>query len=242
VKGDVDMSERLRTVTIAIALGLIATVGVGVYLNSLKADIVESGVKQSVFVVSAEIPAGTMVSEIIDKSMAVRTEIPKRYVVVDAVQALEDHKDQMTVVNLSPGDQVTQGKLRPASESDVIYKLAPDKIALAVPVDEITGVGGTIRTGDRVVVVATMEPGPGGADLSRILMSGIEVLAAHNDGDKSSIGSNNVKKTITLAVSPDEAEKLVFAQETGRVWLGLTSSKSAGISPTGGRTTESLFQ
>ena len=235
------MSSRLRTVTIAVVFGLAATLAAAFYLNSVKAGIVDSGAKQGVFVAAANIPAGTPISAVLDRNMAVKKEIPKQYIADDALPALNDFREQITVASVSRGEQMTLSKLRPADRSEVVYKLPEGKIALAIPVDEVTGVGGRISGGDRVVLVAAFSPGPGGADISRVLFTDIEVLVADGQGAKPGVGAAGVKRTIILAVTPGQAEKLVFAEEKGQVWVGLSRPHANDLPATAGSTMESVF-
>lgn len=235
------MSSRLRTVTIAIAFGLLGTLGVAVYVNSVKAAIVESGAKQDVFVAAAEVPAGTDIAKAAEEGLLVKAQVPKRYTADTVIKSLDDYKGQITIASISRGEQLTAGKLRPADQSEVAYRLDPGKIAVSIPVDEVTGVGGEIKTGDHVVVLATFTPGPGGVDLSRVLLTGVEVLAAGGEG-RGGAPAASQKRTITLALTPADAEKLVFAEEKGKVWIGLAPVKPQDAAPTGGQTIESVFK
>lgn len=234
------MSYKLRTVTVAVLFGLVATATTAIYLNSLKAGIVESGEKRTAYLAAADIPAGTSVADLLGKGMVAKVDMPKRYVAADAPPALEGLKDRLTVGSLSRGEQITRSKLRSASQSALAHKLAPGVIAVSIPVDDVIGVGGEIKPGDRVVIAASFSPGPGGSDISRILLSGVEVLAVGGDAGRQGVGgSPGAKKTITLAVTADQFEKLVFAEESGKVWVGLISGDNP---PTDGRTMESVFR
>ena len=234
------MSHKLRTVTVAVLFGLIATAMAAIYLNSQKALIVESGAKRMAYLASADIPAGTSVAELLGKSMVVKVEMPKRYVADDAPATLEDLKDRLTVGPLSRGEQITQSKLRSASQSALAYKLAPGNIAVSIPVDDVIGVGGEIKPGDRVVIAASFSPGPGGSDMSKILLSGVEVIAVAGEAGRQGVGAAaDAKKTITLSVTADQFEKLVFAEENGKVWVGLISGDNP---PTDGRTMDTVFR
>ena len=235
------MSSRARTVTIAVIFGLVATLGAAVYINSLKAAVDESNIKKTVLVAATDVPAGTSLSEALSQGMFKAVEIPKKYVAAGAISGATGYKGGVTVAAIGRGEQVTSSRLRPAGQSEVVYRLAPDKIALAIPVDEITGVGGQIKTGDRVVVLATFSPGPGGSDVSRVLLSDIEVLAAGNQTGAAS-AATPAKKTISLAVTPAQAEKIVFAEEKGKVWVGLAGVRPDGLPATDGQTMESIFR
>ena len=48
--------------------------------------------------------------------------------------------------------------------------------------------------------------------------------------------------TITLAVSPEDSEKLVFSEEMGTVWLALLPVKGVQENPTDGQTFNNIFE
>jgi len=49
-------------------------------------------------------------------------------------------------------------------------------------------------------------------------------------------------KTVTLAVTPEDSEKLVFTEETGSVWLALLPAEGIEREETPGRTFENIFE
>lgn len=49
-------------------------------------------------------------------------------------------------------------------------------------------------------------------------------------------------KTVTLAVTPEDSEKLVFTEEMGSVWLALLPTKGIEREETFGRTFENIFE
>jgi pilus assembly protein CpaB len=236
------MSSRFRTVVIAVAFGLLATIGVAVYLNGQKAAIVESGEHDTVLVAAQTIPAGTPVSELQAGQMVTLSEMPKRYIAEGALSDLSSHEDRVLAVPVSRGEHITSEKLRSSQASEVAYKLPKDKIAMAIPIDDVKGVGGRLQVGDRVVILSTFAPGPGGTDVTRVLLRDIEVLAAAGELNAKDGGGAAEKRTITVAVSTSEAEKLVFAEEKGKVWVGLSAAGAEAPAPTQGQTMESIFQ
>ncbi|MDP2401238.1 MAG: RcpC/CpaB family pilus assembly protein, partial [Actinomycetota bacterium] len=54
-------------------------------------------------------------------------------------------------------------------------------------------------------------------------------------GDGALASSAETPSTITLALSPADAEKLVFAQEQGKVWLALLGSGTTEVPATPGQ-------
>jgi pilus assembly protein CpaB len=236
------MSARVRTVLIAVAFGLLATLGAAFYINSLQAKIDESGVKHPVFVAQKDISAGTPVADMVSSGLVKKVEIPQRYAVEGAIGDLESYNGRLLATPLTDGEQLTAAKFRSAKQSELAHALPSGKIALAVPVNEVVGVGGNIQAGDNIVILATFEPGPGGSDISRVLLKDIKVVSVAGDEKSGGMTSGaTTKKTITVAVTPTEAEKLVFAEEKGKVWIGLSAAGETGLPETGGQTMQNIF-
>jgi pilus assembly protein CpaB len=81
-----------------------------------------------------------------------------------------------------------------------------------------------------------------------ILYIGTKVAAAESStksgGLLSSSGSDEEPieiKTVTLAVTPEQSEKLVFSEELGTVWLALLPVDGAKETDTPGRTLDNIF-
>src|SRR5918992_457974 len=103
-------------------------------------------------------------------------------------------------------------------------RLEPGKRAMAVRVDEIIGVSGFIVPDDRVDVIVTTTP-PGVNDnkdarLSKIVLQNKRVLSVAQSTEQKD-GKPQVARSITLEVSPDEAEKLSLAYQEGPIVLAL---------------------
>lgn len=236
------MSTRVRTVVFAVAFGLLATLGTALYMNSLRAEIVGSGTPIPVLTAKVEIPAGTPAKDLTANGMVEEIQTPKRYAALGAIGSLDDYEGRVMATAVGPGEQLTAAKFRSAEKSELTQRVPDGKIAVAVPTDEVVGVGVSIQEGDRIVVLATFEPGPGGADITRVLLKDIEVLAASADEVKTGMGGASMtKKTLTLAVTPAEAEKLVFAEEKGKIWMGLVGIGEGVLPETGGETMERIF-
>lgn len=86
----------------------------------------------------------------------------------------------------------------------------------------------------------------------KVLYLGTRELTAEEQKEKDSkILSNQaakdkntsiIIKTVTLAVSPEDAEKLVFSEEMGLVWLALVPSEGVEVKETPGRTYKNIFE
>lgn len=97
--------------------------------------------------------------------------------------------------------------------------LNPEMRAVAVPVTEISGVGGLVYPGDRVDVFFTRQPDEA-MPYVELLMQSVRVLAVGLDMN---VGKDKpgVVRTATLEVTPLQAQKLSLANSVGQLSLAL---------------------
>ncbi|MFW5679276.1 MAG: Flp pilus assembly protein CpaB [Pseudomonadota bacterium] len=117
------------------------------------------------------------------------------------------------------GEPILAGKVSGFGEKVTIaHVIDPAKRALAIRVDDVTGVGGFVTPGDRVdVVLIQQQDGDTLAStiLQDVLIRGVDQVS---DEDRNKPA---VVRTVTVEVFPDEAQRLVLAQQTGRLSLTL---------------------
>lgn len=240
------MKTRVGLVVIALLLALAATAGSVVYLQSLKNEVIRSGETIEVLVAQQAVGPGKTLEEMLNKGQVKLSPVPRRYVVDGAITDPKGLGGRVVAAGLAKGEQLTEQKLRQAGGGDLSSRVPQGFVALSIPVDEVTGVGNGISAGDKVMVLVTFSPGPGGVDTTRILLKNtdvIEVTSAAAGSQKSlGQGGSAAKKTITLAVSPENAERLVFAEETGHVWVTLQPVGDTQTVETSGQTVESVFR
>lgn len=86
----------------------------------------------------------------------------------------------IAMVPLAKGEQVTLNKIQPAGVATGLSKLVSmGKRAVSLPVDDNSGVSRLLKPGDRVDLVATIEP-PGGArgsNMTKIVAQDLPILA-----------------------------------------------------------------
>ncbi len=117
------MTSKIRTITIALVFGVIATAATALYINSVKAAIVESGEKKTVYLASQAIPVGTPVVKLESEGMVEKKDIPKRYAAEDALDDLSGYQERVIAFPLSSGEQITSKKLRASDQSEMVFKL-----------------------------------------------------------------------------------------------------------------------
>lgn len=256
------MRSRLAILIVALALGGLAALTTNWYLNRAT-ERLEAGTEPvEVLVASEAIPRGAMADDLIDSGQIVTREVPRRYVSADAVSSPKAIRGQVLAAPLSAGELVTTARFQAPKEAGLAYSVPKGLVAVSIPSDAVKGVAGLLKPGDFVMVVATFEPGPNGVEaLTRVLLPKARVLAVGTDvgaqsavsqGDDRSLTANTTEAqqqeqtgaapTVTLALAPLDAEKLVFAEEQGSVWLALLPATETEVPGTVGRTLQTLYE
>ncbi len=244
------MKSRITLIIVAVILALLATLGSTIYLQNLKAQIVRGNEMVKVFVAKTATSPGSTVEDLLNQDKIGTTSIPRRYLVTGAITNAQGLTKKVLLVPLTKGEQLTDSKLGDSGGSGLSVRIPNEMVAIALPVDDVAGVGGQISAGDTVSLIATFTPGPNGVDTSRMFLSGISVMATTasssttSSDQKTSVGQSGAtlfKKTITVAVTPQDAERLVFAAETGHVWVALQPAEEKAPSQTSGQTVETIL-
>jgi len=239
------MKSRVTILIIAIILALLGTAGVASYIESVRGQVEEGKKLVPVLVAQKAIPAGTSVQEMISQGLLVEQRVPKRYLAEASLSSIRGVEDEVAIVSLSKGEHLTKSILKKPSQAPLSFQIPRGLVAISIPVDETVAVSGLISPGDRVSVIATFASGAGDADMTKIILENVEVLAtSFQEARKNGLSQGGAlgKKTITLALSPDEAEKLVFAEEKGHVWLVLLRTGERQSALTGGQSLSSIFR
>lgn len=107
--------------------------------------------------------------------------------------------------------------------------LQPDKLAVSVPINDVTGVSGFVRPGDAVDVLLTRQiPGDNASGSDRmtdVVMQAVRVLAIDQVADPGKTDPS-IPKTATLEVDQNGAQRLTLARELGSLSLALRNVAS----------------
>jgi pilus assembly protein CpaB len=118
------------------------------------------------------------------------------------------------------------------------------KRALTVKVDEVTGVAGFVHPGDHVDVL--MDISMKGQDqkqqehFSKTILHDITILTTGQIWEQKGDNKPMVVNTVTLELSPDQAEVLNLASNNGKIRLALRNRNNKTIAQTSGVTTSIL--
>jgi Flp pilus assembly protein CpaB len=113
--------------------------------------------------------------------------------------------------------------------------------AITVSLDASRGVAGSINSGDHVTIYSTFKDAPTkGAEketVTAVLVPTAELLAVFRPLSTTTFGSDETQSpseqlpgslTVTVALTPEDAQHFVFSMESGTVWFGLLPPDANG--------------
>jgi pilus assembly protein CpaB len=235
------MQNRLLAIMIAIVLAIVSAMALVVYANSADRRAISEQSPVPVYIANQRIEQGESLQE---ASPKIKVElIPRSAVVASAVRSLQQISDRVAAVDILPGEQLVDGRWvsREQVEGENLLSLQTGYQAVSIQVDATRQVSGFITPGNRVNIYATLA-GVGGSKFSRLLLANIKVLAvgAAAQGSKPKTGTRPNLSTVTLEVADGKVEKVVFATESGSLYLSL-AAPGAKAPPSGEKNLSNLF-
>ncbi len=214
---------RQKTVIVVTVLAIVfAVVAAILAYNYLRKEAEnKAGQTQAIVVSAMEIPIGTKLTDPMLKTAPWPKESVPAGSVTD-VKALTG-PGRVTVKAIPAGEPVTEDKLVPvggAGAGVMTYIVPPGHRAVTVAVNEVAGVAGFLSPNNRVdVVLTTPIPSSPNETISKIVLQNVPVLATGQIAQEQKDGKPIVVPTVTLDLTPEDAEKLVLAASKGTLQL-----------------------
>lgn len=209
---------------IILALGLLIAIGIAYSLMSRMNP--PAAPSTQVLVAAADIPAGGFVRADYHLAFA---DWPEKNItesmLTSTTTKLEDFEGSVARRGVKKGEPISSGELVKSTEGGFMSAvLEPGKRAVSVAVDATSGNAGFIFPGDRVDLILTHQMNvPGGVErASETFIEDARVLAV----DQMLDNPENVAvlaKTVTLEVTPKQAEEINVAKDLGKISLSLRS-------------------
>jgi pilus assembly protein CpaB len=144
------------------------------------------------------------------------------------------------ILPVSKGEFILPSKLAAINAGAGLPSMIPQGMrAVSVRVNDVVSVAGFVQPGTHVDVLAT---GSGGNERqTTTVLENVLVLAVGKSLDRNPLADAQIAPVITLAVSPDDAQKLALVSQEGRIQLSLRNpmdTKKGGI---GATRTSSLY-
>lgn len=209
-------------IILAVILALLATGMCYFYLQNAveKADQTE---KAQVVQARVEIPKDTNIT----KEMVELVKVPVDSIHSRALRSLDDVVGKIALDAIISGEQVLQDRLvkEGDTKAGLPYQIPAGKRAITVAVDEVAAVGWHLQPGDHVDILGIVTAGEQGKS-SVVVLQDVLVLAVGKNTrvtrEQETEATIEVK-TVTLAVTLQEARPLMFANEEGKMRFALRS-------------------
>jgi len=155
---------------------------------------------------------------------------PKGYLPSGHFRAPQEVDRRVLARSLKKDEPLLESALAPAGAGAGLSALiADDHRAITVKVDPVVGVAGFIQPRSRVDVLATMRRDERTTPYTGVILQDINVLAIDQKLDETRAGEPQLVSVVTLEVTPEEAQKLVYATTEGSLQLVLRNPSDDGI-------------
>jgi Flp pilus assembly protein CpaB len=228
------MTYRLRNITIAIALALVAALLTSFYVSNYQRNVRADETNVVVYTAARDIPAGTPGSSVTKQGLLKKTEVVRRSVVPGSISNPDQLEGLVATEKIYAGEQVTSRRFSAPSERGIHAQLKGPQRAIAVAGDKHQLLAGTLRDGDRVDLVATFSaPESGQLHFSRIVLRDVEVLRAPaGSATAEKITNPDDGYAALLKVTDTQVQKLHWATTNAKEWhLELRPPTDAADSP-----------
>jgi pilus assembly protein CpaB len=195
-------------------------------------------------VTSAPSPLQPVVVETVADGHVKVVDWPRSSVPAGAVERVDAVRGRVVRAAIVAGEPLLDGKLATgvAGRGGIMPVLVPEgRRAVSIRVDDAIKESGFILPGSRVDILVSMTRESASQErVAKVVIQDIPVLAA---GQTVEMRDNKPVQvtTVTLALTPQEGERLTLAQAHGRLTLAMRNVRDHAIVDTPGATAAALF-
>jgi pilus assembly protein CpaB len=174
---------------------------------------------RSIVIADKDIPEGTTIDRIALKTI----QVPMQMVPVGAFASIDSVAGRVTRLSVFSGEVIVPGRLAPVGTGGGLeLKIPPGQRAMAVRINDVAGISGLLQPNSRVDVLVTIQENTSSPrQVAKLFMSNMLVLSVGTEIQRDAQGKAINATTVTLAVTPTEAEQLAVAMNTGTLQLVL---------------------
>jgi pilus assembly protein CpaB len=222
-------------ILMAAGCGLIATIGISQIMERGNPPPANTGEMEPIFVALSDLN----VNDLLTAQVLKLEEWPKGKVPAGALTKLEQIEGKRCKQRLYAGEPILAGKVRGADDDTLPSDGIPKGFRVVnVRTDSVSGTG-LIVPGDRVDVLVFLNKNTGtgvSATSARTILQDIKIYAVDSTfvGKQEHDGQLVTGKTISLLVTPQQAEKVTLASEMGSIRLIIRSPEDNAEAPTEG--------
>jgi Flp pilus assembly protein CpaB len=193
--------------------------------------------KVSVLVADKAIPAGTQGSTAVNQGLVKTKVVPDSAKPATALTDVSQLAGKTVTLGVSEGQILTSDQFQTAQTRIGTLKIPDGKTALALSLNNVPGVAGFAGAGDHIDIFAVVKPGAPGMPTgdSKLIMQNTEILNVNGTTLAAAPGQpGGAGLVYLLAVSPPEAEKLIYLSTFEQLYFSLVSKDAAPVAATPG--------
>ena len=220
----------------AVVTGVVATFAIHRYI-SIKTMVPVAATHQAI-IAAADISPGTALYGQAVKAVT----WPQAVIPPNCASTLREIEGRVVKVPIPQGNPILFSMLAPEGTAAGLSGILEDgKRALTVKVDEVAGVAGFVHPGDHVDVLMDLSLNGQGEHFSKTILHDISVLTTGQIWEQKGENKPMVVNTVTLELTPEEAEVLNLASNEGKIRLALRNRNNKTVAETPGVTTSFLL-
>ncbi len=159
---------------------------------------------------------------------------PRELIPPQAASALQQVDGRVAVMPISNGEPILFTKLAPVGTAAGLSSLLDEnKRAVAVRVDDVSGVAGFVHPRDKVDILVDLKLQGVNDVVSKTVLQNITVMTIGQTLEQKD-NKPVVVNTVTLEVTPEQAEILNLASSEGKIRLALRSRRNETVVQTSG--------
>ena len=223
-------SKALIPLAVGLLVGVIA-IKYSMDLSKPKGALGDSELT-TVLVARKDIPA---TAEIVAEMLVIAKSPRSPLIPADVFHKPDDLIGRVAVKSIPQGAPILPSMIAPpGTEPGLIVRVKEGFRAVAVKIDESTGVGYLVKPGDWVDVLVVMDVKRGQRSrpetVSRVIVQRVQVGAVGQDlGEITEEGNNTHAKSVTLLVKEEDVPKLHLAQTRGKITLAMRGQQDEQI-------------
>lgn len=255
------MGRRSILLIVAVVIAALGATMIFLYVQGIDNRAEASQEPVQVLAATEKIEAGETIEAATDAGKLDLISVPKEDVVPGALTTTEALAGQIALAPIYPQEQILTAKFGAVGTQQTIN--FPDgSMAVSVNLSDPSRVAGFVTPGSKVAIFFTGTPdaaqsaADGGAPqaaggaFTRLLLPEVDVIGVGTttvlsttttDGTGAATTEQLPKTLLTLALTQDQAQRIIFAQGHGELALGLLNDKSK-VRPDAGTSFTSLFE
>jgi pilus assembly protein CpaB len=229
IEEEIDVKRGVLTAMVVVLLALAAAGGVFLFMNSVRERADAGRATVDVIVATQDVPAGQDLDPLIEKGVFRTKAVDSADLVPGVITDVYQLSGQRTAYPILAEEQITAARLSgPLQARGGVLGIPEGFQAASITIEPQRGVAGALQQGNHVEVFGTFSDRGDGALTTRVVIVDTLVLAVARQEASGGVGVSG-SATVTLAVTPQEASLLIFAQEQGHVWLTLLPPNETGV-------------